>query len=311
MSAGYRRAGWPAMLAAAVAIVPGATSGRGFVGCAGHRGALPFFAAHTVEEKQHVAKRRATLFYRSAVFTAAPRVFRVGDLAMSSSRTKRGLTIAALTFLAAISSGCVCPRTPRAGCACERICVESPIVSSTVVTRHADQCPIGGWLVRRQGVDGPAAGVGSDGARSVEMAAAADQAKAKDSPDAGAAPRGLTINVVDLTDPVPTGDKLTYKIIVSNDGALSERNVSVVATVPRGMIPVRIDTGGPGGRTITGQIVRFDPVAEVRPGQQREYRVFVRTLEAGRATFRAEVTSENLLQPLGAEATTEVLQQAP
>ena len=118
-------------------------------------------------------------------------------------------------------------------------------------------------------------------------------------------------DVVDLADPVPKGDKLTYKIIVSNDGALSERNVSVVATVPRGMIPVRIDTGGPGGRTITGQIVRFDPVAEVRPGQQREYRVFVRTLEAGRATFRAEVTSENLLQPLGAEATTEVLQQAP
>ena len=118
---------------------------------------------------------------------------------------------------------------------------------------------------------------------------------------------GLTINVIDLTDPVPKGDKLTYKIIVSNDGTLLERNVSVVATVPHGMIPVWIDTGQPSRRTITGRIVRFDPVAEIRPGERREYRMTVQALRAGQLTFRAELTSDNLLEPLGAKATTDVM----
>ena len=31
---------------------------------------------------------------------------------------------------------------------------------------------------------------------------------------------GLTINVIDLVNPVPKGDELTYKIIVSNKGTL-------------------------------------------------------------------------------------------
>lgn len=246
------------------------------------------------------------------MLAAASRVFRVGDLAMGSSRTRSRLTIAALTFLAAMTSGCICPRTPRIGCTCERIFVESPIVSSTVVTRHPDQCPVGGWLVRRERVDGPAAGLEPDGAQSIEAATDdAGQAEAKAPRDVGTARSGLTINVIDLTDPVPKGDKLTYRIIVSNDGALSERNVSVVATIPRGMIPVQIGATGPGGRTVTGQIVRFDPVAEIRPGEQREYQVVVQTLEAGNATFCAELTSDKLPQPLGAEANTEVLQQAP
>ncbi len=184
-------------------------------------------------------------------------------------------------------------------------------MSSTVVRRYTDRCPTAGWVVRRESVNGPAARVGPDGAQSVEVATEdAGQAKAKPPLDVVPAQSGLTINVIDLTDPVPKGDKLTYKIIVSNDGALSERNVSLVATVPRGMIPVEIGTGGPGGQTITGQIVHFDPVGEIRPGEQREYRVLVQTLEAGQLTFRAEVTSNNLPQPLGAEATTEVLQQA-
>ncbi len=42
-------------------------------------------------------------------------------------------------------------------------------------------------------------------------------------------------------------------------------------------------------------------------GQQHEYQVVVRILKAGNLTFQAELTSDKLLQPLGTEATTEVL----
>ena len=227
---------------------------------------------------------------------------------MRSSRTRSRLSTAALTFLAAMTSGCICPGTRGINPIGEWICVKPPVVSTITDMRCTDRCPAAGWQVRYGTVDSPAAALKPNGAQSLDAATAgAGRPKADAHADIVAAQSGLTINVIDLADPVPKGDELTFKIIVSNDGTLSERNVSVVATVPRGMIPVPIDAGQPGGGTITGQIVRFDPVAEIRPGERREYRVIVRTLRAGQLAFRAELTSDNLLQSLGAEATTEVI----
>jgi len=118
---------------------------------------------------------------------------------------------------------------------------------------------------------------------------------------------GLTIDVVDLADPVRQGARLTYKIVVANHGTAAEGNVSVTATLPLGMVADPLGTTGPGGRTIAGQTVRFDPVVEILPGETREYRVVVQVFQPGQMTLRAELTSASLLQPLGAEATTEVL----
>jgi len=133
------------------------------------------------------------------------------------------------------------------------------------------------------------------------------QAEARAFLDIVAVQSGLTIDVVDLADPVRQGARLTYKIVVSNNGTQAEQNVSVVANVPLGMIPDQLGTTGPGGRTITAQTVRFDPVAEIAPGETREYRVVVQAIQPGELTLRAELTSAKVMQPVGAEATTEVL----
>ncbi|HUT11645.1 MAG TPA: hypothetical protein VMY42_14185 [Thermoguttaceae bacterium] len=134
------------------------------------------------------------------------------------------------------------------------------------------------------------------------------QAEARAFLDIVALQSGLTIDVVDLADPVRQGARLTYKIVVTNNGTATEQNVSVTATLPLGMVPDPLGTTGPGGRTIAGQAVRFDPVAEILPGETREYRVVVQTFQPGQLTVRAELTSPKLIQPLSAEATTEVLQ---
>ena len=124
-----------------------------------------------------------------------------------------------------------------------------------------------------------------------------------------AAPGGLTISVADLRDPVAVDKGLTYEIRVANQGQTSQGDVTVVATVPVGMMPDPIGTSGPGKPTIKDQTIRFEPVAEeLAPGGTFTYRVRVLTQQVGQFTFRAEVTSRDRLQPLSGEATTEVVQ---
>ena len=208
---------------------------------------------------------------------------------MSSSRTRSW--IAALV-LVAMTTGCVCPEPLRLGRTCKPIRCESAIAPGTMVIRHSGQHPIDAWPIRQETVKPP-----GNGHEQPESPGEVDPVQS------APVPSGLTIDVIDLADPVPTGGKLTYKIIVSNDGTLAERNATVVVTVPDGMIPIEMGTDGP---TITGQIVRFDPVAEIGPGEQREFQVEVEALMAGQWVVHAELTSDNLSQPLNGEASTEV-----
>ncbi len=75
------------------------------------------------------------------------------------------------------------------------------------------------------------------------------------------------MKVTDPRDPVRLGRELTYEVRVSNDGAVADRQVVVVATVPPGTMPVPIGTSEPRQVcwTIDDQTIRFDP---------REYRGF-------------------------------------
>ena len=123
-----------------------------------------------------------------------------------------------------------------------------------------------------------------------------------------AAAGGLTITVADLRDPVAVGKETTYKILVTNQGQTSQRDVAVVAAVPVGMMVAPIGTSGPGKFTIEGQTIRFDPVAELAAGESFTCRVHVRTRQAGEFTFQAELTGRDLADPVIVEETTEVVE---
>ncbi len=119
---------------------------------------------------------------------------------------------------------------------------------------------------------------------------------------------GLAVTAVDLRDPVAVGRGTTYEIQVTNQADAPHQDVAVVATVPVGMMPDRLGTSGPAKPNIQGQVIRFQPVAELPTGQTLTYRVRVQTRQVGEVTFRAEVTSRDQPQPLTAEETTEVVQ---
>ncbi len=124
----------------------------------------------------------------------------------------------------------------------------------------------------------------------------------------------LSLTVTDLRGLVAPGKEVTYVIQVSNRGIVPDRQVIVTATVPEGMTPVRLGTGGPQEAlalegqdpVFEGRIVRFPAVAEIKPGQTLTYRVRVQTARPGKFTFQAQATSERHRRPLIAEEITEV-----
>lgn len=132
-------------------------------------------------------------------------------------------------------------------------------------------------------------------------------------PDAGKTEpppsEGLTLSVVGLRNPVPVGKELTYEIRVTNNGAASQRQLSVMATLPEGMAFNPIGTQGPDPVkfAIEGRTIRFDPLGEVRNGESVTYRVRVRAKEAGpKFLFHVELSGPALPQPLVKEEATEV-----
>ncbi len=130
----------------------------------------------------------------------------------------------------------------------------------------------------------------------------------KTAPETAQSASALTMNVIALHNPVAVGKELTYEIHVVNNTGTADREVTVTAIVPDGMIPVALGTMGPGPTRfdIDHQIVAFNPVMGLQPGETLIYRVRVRTKFAGQPIFRAKLTSRNTPQPIVQEAETEV-----
>jgi uncharacterized repeat protein (TIGR01451 family) len=107
------------------------------------------------------------------------------------------------------------------------------------------------------------------------------------------------------------GKNLTYVITVTNNGPTSHQQVVVTATAPEGMTPDSLRTEGPPGTKFSrdGQIIRFDPVAEILPGKSVSYRAVVLTKQPGTYRFVAESTAAGLSQPLSTEVSTEVAEK--
>ena len=117
----------------------------------------------------------------------------------------------------------------------------------------------------------------------------------------------LTVTASDLGDPVSVNGQSGYVVRVTNAGTVAEKQVRASIAVPAEMSILSTGMTGPATFAIDGQTVRFDPVAELKPGETLTYRVPVRAARAGAARARVEVTSTATPQPVTAEETTTVL----
>jgi len=142
---------------------------------------------------------------------------------------------------------------------------------------------------------------------------AEDQACLRISPAAAVLPSmsGLAMSVVDLRDPVSVGKEFTYEIRVTNNAQTSDRQVTLLVTVPDQMLVVRLGTSGPSKYDVDGQTIRFEPVAEIRSGETITYRVRVLAQQPGEVQLRAQLTSQNVQQAITVEESTQVFAQNP
>jgi hypothetical protein len=101
----------------------------------------------------------------------------------------------------------------------------------------------------------------------------------------------LQLEVMESTDPVEVGRRLTYTVRVRNTGSLAG--------------PLR--ASGPRTGRIDGQRVTYPPLDGVRPGEAALFTIEAEVLSTGDARFRAELKAMSMGSPVRVEEPTRVL----
>lgn len=114
----------------------------------------------------------------------------------------------------------------------------------------------------------------------------------------------LSLEVVDLEDPVEVGGELTYEIRVVNQGSCPCTNIQITAQIPDGL-QAREGTG-PSPYRANGSQVVFEPLAKLGTKADAVYRVKVRGMQPGDYRFRVQMTCEQLHQPVNKEEASRV-----
>jgi uncharacterized repeat protein (TIGR01451 family) len=119
----------------------------------------------------------------------------------------------------------------------------------------------------------------------------------------------LMLDGEDHPDPVEVGGTTTYTLTVTNQGSAMLTNVRLRGTMDRadlmqfvsatGSTPVGVING-----TFRDREVTFPVIARLAPGATATFKVVVRAMKAGQASFRAEAVSDEITRPLVKEEIT-------
>jgi uncharacterized repeat protein (TIGR01451 family) len=111
----------------------------------------------------------------------------------------------------------------------------------------------------------------------------------------------LAVEIVDSRRRISVGELQTYTITLRNLTNVSDRNVALTVLLPEQSISAGQPQGG--GAKIEGfRVIRFDPIAELRPNETRTFTVTASAQAVGTATAKATVVSQAQQTPI--EATT-------
>ena len=95
------------------------------------------------------------------------------------------------------------------------------------------------------------------------------------------------------------GGQLTYEIRVTNKDTIPYHQIVVTATLPDGMTPVALGTAG---AKIDGQVITFDPVAELAPGKTLTYRARVLAKQSGKYRLHVKMTTPDWPEPVAGDS---------
>jgi uncharacterized repeat protein (TIGR01451 family) len=112
----------------------------------------------------------------------------------------------------------------------------------------------------------------------------------------------VTMDVVDLDDPVEVGSQTAYEIRVRNDGTKAAQSVKIICDLPAGV--ELIDTAGPTAHFIEKGELHFKPLPELGAGAKAIYVIRVNGKQAGNLRMRAKLTSTASPEPVVVEEVT-------
>jgi uncharacterized repeat protein (TIGR01451 family) len=124
-------------------------------------------------------------------------------------------------------------------------------------------------------------------------------------PVAPAEPGGLKVELLETQEEVSVGRNASYDVRITNTRKTSDFQVVVSLTAPPGTTPLADRAMGPTRATVTGQVLRFGAVAEIRPNEVLTFHIPVRGDRAGRMRMEVTVTSRAETQPIVASEETD------
>ncbi len=112
----------------------------------------------------------------------------------------------------------------------------------------------------------------------------------------------LTLELVDLDDPVEVGSETGYEIRVKNEGSKAATGVVVACDLPNGM--QFLSAKAPVDQVIEGRQLFFNPIEQIAPGSQVTFRVQMKVTKEGSHRMKARLSGGGLQEPMLLEEVT-------
>ena len=106
----------------------------------------------------------------------------------------------------------------------------------------------------------------------------------------------LSLEVVDVEDPIRTGNRATYVIRVENQGSAPATNIRIACILENNV--QYISSAGATAGSREGQTVRFFPLGNLAPKATAAWRVVVEAVRPGDVRFKAIMNADQLTRPV-------------
>jgi uncharacterized membrane protein len=114
----------------------------------------------------------------------------------------------------------------------------------------------------------------------------------------------LTMELVDIDDPVEIGAETAYEIRVKNEGSKAATGVSIACELPPEMELKTVKS--PVDAIVEGRQILFKSLDQVPAGSEVVYRVHVKGVQEGNHRMRVRMTAASLQEPVVREEATKV-----
>ena len=106
----------------------------------------------------------------------------------------------------------------------------------------------------------------------------------------------VSLEVVDIVDPVRIGTRTTYVISVTNQGSAAATNIRIACILENNV--QYVSSAGATAGSIEGQIVKFFPLSSLEPKAKAAWRVVVAAVKPGDVRFKVVMNVDQLTRPV-------------